>query len=70
MAYINGNEVLDAILVRRVNAPTETIEITENGEYDVVDYGTANVNIPSGAVDGIVRPKMETFSFTCSATIS
>jgi len=51
MAYINGNEVLDAIFVKYLDAPTETLTITENGEYDVLNYLKAVVDVSGGGIE-------------------
>ena len=44
MAYINGKKVLSVVLTK-VLSPSGTIEITENGTYDVNNYKNARVNV-------------------------
>lgn len=43
-------------------APEGTLEITENGEYDVTEYATANVNVASSGGGASVE--------TCTVTIN
>lgn len=44
MAYFNGKKVLSVDLKTKV--PTAQLEITENGEYNVMQYGSVDVDVP------------------------
>ena len=46
MAYFNGKKTLSVDLITKV--PTAQLEITENGEYNVMQYGSVDVDVPTG----------------------
>ena len=37
------------------DVPTDTINISANGQYDVTNYGSANVAVPNNEIMGVVR---------------
>lgn len=54
MAYFNGKKVLSVDLKTKV--PTAQLEITENGEYNVMQYGSVDVDVPSSGSSPISTP--------------
>lgn len=53
MAYLNGKKILFSPHIH-FDASGE-IEITENGEHDVSQYATANVNVAGGGISATVN---------------
>lgn len=43
-----------------VDAPTGTIEMVKNGEYDVLKYAKANVNVPEGNYERLTSAQIDT----------